>query len=76
MMDKEFEKLIEELDNLEINEPISIMTKYSDEPSFDYNQEEFVPLLADMYYPSAERFYRKKEIDGVVYKWDPTYRSY
>lgn len=20
--------------------------------------------------------YRKKEIDGVVYKWDPTYRSY
>jgi sulfatase modifying factor 1 len=30
---------------------------------FDYNQEEFVPLLADMYYPSAERFYRKREID-------------
>ena len=39
-MDKEFEKIIEELDNLEINEPINIMTKYSDEPSFDYNQEE------------------------------------
>jgi sulfatase modifying factor 1 len=30
---------------------------------FDYSQEEYVPLLADMYYPSNERFYKKREID-------------
>ena len=31
--------------------------------TFDYTQEEFVPILADMYYPSNERFYKKREID-------------
>lgn len=30
---------------------------------FSYDDEQFVPLLADMYYPAKERFYKKKEID-------------
>jgi sulfatase modifying factor 1 len=31
--------------------------------TFSYETEEIVPLLADMYYPSNERFYKKREID-------------
>lgn len=34
--------------------------------SFDYNDldnEQIMPLLADMYYPQPERFYKKREID-------------
>ncbi len=30
---------------------------------FSYDEEDFMPILADMYYPSNERFYRKREID-------------
>jgi formylglycine-generating enzyme required for sulfatase activity len=38
---------------------------------FDYTQEEYVPILADMYYPSNERFYKKREIDTrkLLYKY-------
>ena len=28
--------------------------------TFSYETEEIVPLLADMYYPSNERFYKKR----------------
>ena len=31
--------------------------------TFEYNQEEFLPLLTDMYYASNERFYKKREFD-------------
>lgn len=41
MMDKEFEKLIEELDNLEIpDEPKNIVTKYIEDPILDYTEDE------------------------------------
>ena len=30
---------------------------------FDYSDPELVPLLADMYYPQPERFYKRREID-------------
>jgi len=30
---------------------------------FSYDDEEIVPLLADMYYPQPERFYKRREID-------------
>lgn len=29
----------------------------------EYDDEELIPLLADMYYPQPERFYKRKEID-------------
>ena len=31
--------------------------------SFSYQEEELVPILADMYYPEPQRFYKRKEID-------------
>lgn len=31
--------------------------------SIDYSDPELVPLLADMYYPTNERFYKRREID-------------
>ncbi len=31
--------------------------------SFSYDDPMLVPLLSEMYYPSAERFYKRKEID-------------
>lgn len=30
---------------------------------FSYEDEEYLPLLADMYYPQAERFYKRRDID-------------
>jgi hypothetical protein len=30
---------------------------------FDYYDEEIVPILADMYYPQPERYYKRREID-------------
>jgi formylglycine-generating enzyme len=30
---------------------------------FSYDDEKIVPLLADMYYPQPERFYKRREID-------------
>jgi formylglycine-generating enzyme required for sulfatase activity len=30
---------------------------------FSYDDEELIPLLADMYYPQPERFYKRREID-------------
>jgi formylglycine-generating enzyme len=38
---------------------------------FSYDDEENLPLLADMYYPQAERFYRRREIDTrkLIYKY-------
>jgi formylglycine-generating enzyme len=30
---------------------------------FSYDDEEIVPLLADMYYPQPERFYKRREFD-------------
>ncbi|MGB0934180.1 MAG: SUMF1/EgtB/PvdO family nonheme iron enzyme [Lishizhenia sp.] len=30
---------------------------------FSYNDPELIPLLADMYYPQPERYYKRKEID-------------
>ena len=30
---------------------------------FDYQEEEIVPILADMYYPQPERYYKRREID-------------
>ncbi len=30
---------------------------------FDYNDPDLMPLLADMYYPQPERFYKRREID-------------
>jgi len=38
---------------------------------FSYDDEEIVPLLADMYYPQPERFYRRREIDTrkLVFKY-------
>jgi chromosomal replication initiation ATPase DnaA len=40
MTDKEFEKIIEVLDNSEINEPKIIMTNYSDKLSMDYTEKD------------------------------------
>lgn len=31
--------------------------------NFDYADPEIVPILADMYYPQPERFYKRREID-------------
>lgn len=31
--------------------------------NFDYNDDEIIPLLVDMYYPQPERFYKRREID-------------
>lgn len=31
--------------------------------SFSYDDPQLVPLLSEMYYPSAQRFYKRKEID-------------
>lgn len=31
--------------------------------NFSYDDEELIPLLADMYYPQPERFYKRREID-------------
>lgn len=38
---------------------------------FEYNDEALIPLLADLYYPSSERFYQRREIDTrkLVYKY-------
>jgi formylglycine-generating enzyme len=38
---------------------------------FSYEDEDLVPLLADMYYPDPERFYKRKEIDTrkLIYKY-------
>jgi len=38
---------------------------------FAYDDEELIPLLADLYYPSSERFYQRREIDTrkLVYKY-------
>jgi len=38
---------------------------------FSYEDEENVPLLADMYYPQAERFYKRREIDTrkLIFKY-------
>lgn len=30
---------------------------------FSYEDEEYLPLLADMYYPQAERFYKRRDFD-------------
>lgn len=38
---------------------------------FSYDDEENLPLLADMYYPQAERFYRSRDIDTrkLIFKY-------
>jgi formylglycine-generating enzyme len=38
---------------------------------FDYGDPELVPLLADLYIPSAERFYKRREIDTrqLIFKY-------
>jgi len=38
---------------------------------FSYDDEEVVPLLADMYYPQPERFYNRREIDTrkLIFKY-------
>lgn len=38
---------------------------------FSYEDEENLPLLADMYYPQAERFYKRREIDTrkLIFKY-------
>ncbi len=38
---------------------------------FAYDDPELIPLLADLYYPSSERFYQRREIDTrkLVYKY-------
>jgi formylglycine-generating enzyme len=38
---------------------------------FSYDDEENLPLLADMYYPQAERFYKRREIDTrkLIFKY-------
>jgi formylglycine-generating enzyme len=38
---------------------------------FSYDEEENLPLLADMYYPQAERFYKRREIDSrkLIFKY-------
>jgi sulfatase modifying factor 1 len=38
---------------------------------FNYDDEENLPLLADMYYPQAERFYKRREIDTrkLIFKY-------
>ncbi len=38
---------------------------------FSYEDEKMLPILADMYYPSNERFYKKREIDTrkLLYKY-------
>lgn len=38
---------------------------------FSYEDEDNVPLLADMYYPQAERFYKRREIDTrkLIFKY-------
>ncbi len=38
---------------------------------FDYNDPDLVPILADMYYPQPQRFYKRREIDPrkLMYKY-------
>lgn len=38
---------------------------------FSYEDEELMPLLADMYYPQAERFYKRREFDTrkLIFKY-------
>ncbi len=38
---------------------------------FSYDDEEYLPLLADMYYPQAERFYKRRDVDTrkLIYKY-------
>jgi len=38
---------------------------------FAYDDEEIIPLLADMYYPEAERFYKRRQIDTrkLIFKY-------
>lgn len=38
---------------------------------FSYEDEEYLPLLADMYYPQAERFYKRRDIDTrkLIFKY-------
>lgn len=39
--------------------------------SFDYEDRDLIPLLADMYYPAPERFFKRREIDTrkLMYKY-------
>jgi hypothetical protein len=45
---------------------------------FSYEDEEIVPLLADMYYPQPERFYKRREFDtrklNFKYYWIDLYQ--
>jgi formylglycine-generating enzyme len=38
---------------------------------FSYDDEELMPILADMYYPQAERFYKRREFDTrkLIFKY-------
>lgn len=38
---------------------------------FDYNDRDLIPLLADMYYPAPERFFKRREFDvrKLMYKY-------
>jgi formylglycine-generating enzyme required for sulfatase activity len=45
------------------NKPEEIIFTLNWEKELDYSDENVIPLLAEMYLPTAERYYRRREID-------------